>query len=167
VKKTPILRKPWTVVPVPPDDLACSVDALRTGAVGGQGIVEGGVSAAAIEEAVGAAGAPVNPDDLARGVNADRAGAADIGRRIVEGDVGAAAIEEAVAAAGVAIRPRDLARAVDAICLGVAGGGQGIVEGSVDIDWHDAGSSVMPFLQRASSREVEPESNSRGLSCIP
>jgi acyl-coenzyme A thioesterase PaaI-like protein len=156
-----------TVVPVPPDDLACSVDALRTGAVGGQGIVEGGVSAAAIEEAVGAAGAPVNPDDLARGVNADRAGAADIGRGIVEGGVSAAAIEKAVGAAGVAIRPRDLARAVDAVCLGVAGAGQGIVEGGVGIDWHDTGSFVIVSLAGSIDRKAEPELHFLGPELRP
>ena len=43
-------------VEVLPDDLACGVDAECLGAVGGQGIVEGGVGATAEEEAVDAAG---------------------------------------------------------------------------------------------------------------
>jgi hypothetical protein len=55
-------------VAVPPDDLARIVDVMGLGALGGvsQGIIDGGVSAAAIEEAVGkAAGDYVKPGDLA------------------------------------------------------------------------------------------------------
>src|SRR6516162_4988142 len=37
------------------------------------------------------------------------------------------------------------------VCLGVAGAGRGIVEGSIDIDWHDAGSSVMLLLAESVS----------------
>jgi hypothetical protein len=50
---------------VPPHDLARGVDALCNGAGGGrQGIIEGGVSATAFEEAVVAAAILVLPDDL-------------------------------------------------------------------------------------------------------
>jgi hypothetical protein len=37
---------------VKPDDLTRGVDALSKGAIGGRGIVEGGVDAAAVKEAV-------------------------------------------------------------------------------------------------------------------
>jgi threonine aldolase len=56
------------------DDVARRVDAVRKGAKGGQGIVEGRVGAIAIEKAVGAT---VNPDDLARRVDALCNGRAD------------------------------------------------------------------------------------------
>jgi hypothetical protein len=76
----------YTVIKVAPDDLAGVVDAIRKGAVGGRGIVERGVGAAAVEEAVCAAGVVVLPDDLARVVDAVCIGAA--GEGIVEGGVG-------------------------------------------------------------------------------
>jgi hypothetical protein len=59
-------------VAVLPDDLAQIVDAERFGAIGGQGIVEGGVGAvAAAEEAVLLLTSVVEviPDDLARGID--------------------------------------------------------------------------------------------------
>src|SRR5262245_12899977 len=77
---------------VGPDDLPLVVDALRKGATGPQGIVEGGISPAAVEEAVGCAAAVnVESDDLALVVDAlrTRALAAALGapQGIVEGDV--------------------------------------------------------------------------------
>jgi len=68
-------------------DLAQIVDAECTGAVAagaGQGIVEGGVGAIAIEKAVVAAGVLVEPDDLAHRVDAECVGAVG-GQRVVEG----------------------------------------------------------------------------------
>src|SRR5215831_16685343 len=58
---------------VGPDDLPLVIDALRKGATGPQGIVEGGISPAAVEEAVGCAAAVnVESDDLALVVDALR-----------------------------------------------------------------------------------------------
>jgi len=79
-------------VEVIPDDLARTVDTEGFGAVGGRGIVEGGVSAAAVKEAVAA----VSPDDLAHIVDAVRQGAVG-GQGIIEGGVSAPAVEEAMA----------------------------------------------------------------------
>ena len=53
------------IIVVIPYDLAHIVDAECSG-TGTQGIVEGGVIAAAVEEAMGAAGVGVKPDHLAR-----------------------------------------------------------------------------------------------------
>ena len=48
-----VRRKPWVPLAlVIPNDLAASLMPVRKGPGGGQGIVEGGVDAAAIEEAV-------------------------------------------------------------------------------------------------------------------
>ena len=87
-------------VRVIPNDLARGVDAFRNSdaggewivkAVGGQGIVEGGVGAAVgiVEEPVGGIADEVSPDDQTRAVDAVRLGAVG-GQRIVEGGVGAA-----------------------------------------------------------------------------
>ena len=60
---------------VSPDDLARAVDAECHGvAAAGQGIVEGDVGAAGVEEAVEAV-AVIPPDDLARVVDAECFGA--------------------------------------------------------------------------------------------
>src|SRR5215468_6142095 len=79
-------------VVVSPDDLAQIVDADCRGAVGGQGIVEGGVGTAVVrivEEAVEAARVLINADDLPRGV--DAAGNGALSRKgIVEGGVSTA-----------------------------------------------------------------------------
>jgi len=101
------------------------------GAVGAQGIVEGGVSAAAIEEAVEVvSGIPIIADDLARIVDAKSTGVG--ARGIVEGCVGSVDIEEAVSlVAAIEIIPDDLAHPIDAGCSGGDGGGQGIVKGGV------------------------------------
>ena len=82
-----------------PNDLARVVDALGNGAARGQRIVERGVVAAAVKEAVDAAAAvQVIPDDLALVVDALGNGAARA-QGIVERGVVAAAVEEAVDAA--------------------------------------------------------------------
>ena len=65
------------------DDHACGIDAARHGALVGQRIVEDGVGAAAVEEAVVAAGVQVRPDDLTRGVDSECLSARK-GKRIVE-----------------------------------------------------------------------------------
>jgi hypothetical protein len=72
-------------VDVPPDDLACIVDALCNGADGGQGIIEGGEGTAAVEKAVEGV-AEVKPDDLTRIVDASCL--AEGGQGIVHGGVG-------------------------------------------------------------------------------
>src|SRR6516165_8221881 len=116
-------------------DLPGIVDAKCLGAEGGQGIVEGGVSAAVgvVEEAVHAARVGVEPDDQPCTIDALREGAAGAGRGVIEGRVGAAVgvVEEAVTAAGVVVKPDDLARGVDALCNRAArtGKGKGIVKG--------------------------------------
>ena len=74
-------------VGVIPNDLARIVDAECRGALGGQGVVEGGIDAAAKEEPVGAGGVSVSADDLAHMVDAFCGGALG-GHRIVESDVG-------------------------------------------------------------------------------
>src|SRR5262249_61087517 len=68
-----------------PADLAGAVDAGGKGAPGGQGKVEGGVSAAAKEEAMLAGGVLIGPDDLIRIIDAECLGSADKGQGIVEG----------------------------------------------------------------------------------
>src|SRR5262249_39086858 len=114
------------VVVVKPDDLARVVDAAWSGASTSraQGIVDGGVGAVAVEEAVVAA--VVKPDDLAHIVDA-MCLAADGGQGIIDGGVGAVAVEEAVTATGGVVPPDDLAIVVDVLCMGAADL-QGIVE---------------------------------------
>jgi len=88
------------------------VDAKCLGAIGGQGIVNGGVETVAgeVKEAVQAGGVGVSPDDLARGVDARYKGFAGSRRGNVNGGVSAAAQEEAVESAGVVlVSPDDLA----------------------------------------------------------
>jgi len=99
--------------------------------MGAQGIVEGGVNAAAQEEAMGAAGVLVLPDDLAGVVDAEGLGAGG-GQRIVDGGVGAAAQEKAVDADAAAgdVKADDLAVIVDAKRSGAVGGRR-IVEGGI------------------------------------
>src|SRR5262249_8420975 len=99
-----------SVSAVSADDLAHIVDAVGLRSPGGQGIVEGGEGAVAVEEAVGVAvGSSVRRDDLTRIV--DVVGKRDLGitQRVVEAGIGAAAVEEAVDAGDVAVRPDDLA----------------------------------------------------------
>src|SRR5262249_58317231 len=93
------------------------VDAKRISVGGGKGIVGGGVSPSAVEEAVDADAVAVIADDLAHIVDArrDRAGG---GQGIVEGRVTAAAFEEAVVAAGDLGIPDDLAGGVEARLIG-------------------------------------------------
>jgi acyl-coenzyme A thioesterase PaaI-like protein len=74
--------------------LARIIDPSCNGAAGGQGIVEGGVSASAIQEGMGSAGVKVRPDDLAQIVDIVCSGERPQG--IIKGGVGAAAVEEAV-----------------------------------------------------------------------
>jgi hypothetical protein len=133
-----------------------SAGTYSLGAIGGQGIVDGGVGAAVgiVEEAV----VVVGPDDLARAVDAECVGAVG-GRGVVQGGVGTIAIEEAVGVVvALDVGPDDLARAVDAECEGAVGG-RGVVQGGVDVDWHDTGSSVI-------NPKAEPLSNLLGLSCV-
>src|ERR671937_478944 len=80
------------------DDLPEVVDAARIGPNAGRGIVEAGVAAAVVKEAVLAGAVVVEPDDLARVVDAVGKGAIRDGG-IVERGVSAARIKEAVAAA--------------------------------------------------------------------
>ena len=134
-------------VPVIPDDVALVVDASCSGAVGAQGIVDGGVNAFVVQEAVQAAlqagVAEVNTDDLTCAVDALRCGVL-LGQRRIESGVRTAAQEKAVDATCVGVSTDDLARIVDPGCKGaVAAGIQGIVEGGVGIDWHDTRSSVI------------------------
>src|SRR5262249_45824105 len=102
---------------VGPDDLAQIVDAKCLGAVGGQGIVQGGVGGAAVgvvEEPVIDSVGGVVADDLPRAIDAKGRGAAGR-RRIVEGGVCIAisAAEEAVHDQhGVQVNPHDLSRGV-------------------------------------------------------
>ena len=49
--------------------------------------------------------------------------------------------------------PGDLARGIDAPRMAGAGGYR-VVEGSVDIDWHDTGSSVIVSLAENVAREA-------------
>ena len=82
-----------------------------------QGIVERGVGAIAVQEAVViVAAVHVIPDDLARGIDA-LGGGAIRGQRIVKRGVDAAAVKEAAANVAVAaeqVIPDDLTRVVDA-----------------------------------------------------
>jgi hypothetical protein len=110
-----------------PDDQAGVVDAGGKGTPGAKGIVEGGVGAAAVEEAVVAGGAvPVIPDDLARVVDAQRKGAGapgHAGQGIIEGGVGATAVEKAVGdQVAVLVTPNNLPRIVDTGWSGKAAG---------------------------------------------
>ena len=81
-------------VGVVPDDLARVVNAGSSGALGAERIVERGVGAAAIEEAVRRAIAVrVVPDDLPSIVDATRNGAR-VSRWTVERSVGAGVVKE-------------------------------------------------------------------------
>ena len=123
-------------------------------------IVEGGVDAAAVEEAVvPGVGVDVSPDDLARGVDAECKGAASA-QGIVEGGVGAAVrvVEEAVAAVAVLVIPDDLARGVDAVCNG-APGGQGIVNGGV-------GATAKEEAIEAAGVRVNPDDLARVVDAV-
>ena len=75
-------------VEIRPDDLAHVVDALRAGAPGSQGIVDRGVGAIAVKEAmrVVAVAVEINSDDLAQIIDAECLRAPG-GQGIVEGDV--------------------------------------------------------------------------------
>src|SRR5262249_45842554 len=119
---------------VEPDDLTCVVDAPRIGERYGRGIVDVGVQAAAIEEAVGGSVGSVSPYDLAQIVDAiGKCGARD-GPRNIDGGEGAAAVEEGVKnVVLVRVPADDLACVVDALCDGdtVYRGGQRIIEGGV------------------------------------
>jgi hypothetical protein len=75
---------------VKPDDLARGVDAGRSRAVRGQGVVQGKVHTPAKEETMQAGGVAVFPDDLARGVDAVGTGASG-SEGFVDGGVNAAA----------------------------------------------------------------------------
>src|SRR4029077_310535 len=139
-------------VEIRPDDLARIINAVGLCACAagiGQGIIEGGVGAAAVKKAVVAeAGILVSPDDLARVVDAESLG--DVGRRgVVESGVSTAAVEEAVSAIADVL-PDDLACAVDPKCLGISA----VVYGGVGIGWHDTGSSVIVSLAENVDREA-------------
>jgi hypothetical protein len=112
------------------DDLARVVDVVGNG-VGGEGKIDGGVAAVAVEEAVfWAKGAvPVIACDLARGVDAEGSGVVGA-EGIIDGGVAAAAVEEAMEPVGVLIIAGDLARGVDGLSNGVVGG-EGIIDGGV------------------------------------
>ena len=149
-------------VPVKPDDLALGVDANCLGAIGGQGMVEGGVNAFVVQEAVqpnvAEVIAEVDADDLPRGVDALRKGEL-LGQGRVEEGIGTAAQEEAVDATCVGVSTDDLARIVDPGCKGaVAAGIQGIVEGGVGIDWHDAVPLRLSRLAASVDRETKSQS---------
>src|SRR5262249_51835700 len=107
-----------------PDDLARVVDALwRRARRAGQGIVDSGVSAAAVKEAVvdDAAVVPVIPDDLAQIVNAVGLGEA-AAPGIIEGGVSTTAGEVAVVVApAVDVIADRLAGIVDARGIGAIG----------------------------------------------
>ena len=114
------------------NDLAHIVDARCTRDVARRGIVEGGVGAAAEQEAVHVADAVgVAPGDLAGVVDAECSGGPRKGHGIVEGGVAAAAEEEAVKAAAVLVRPHDLAHIVDAHCTRADGARGRVIEGGV------------------------------------
>src|SRR5262249_15780880 len=112
----------------------CVVDAPRIGERYGRGIVDVGVQAAAIKEAVlGSVGA-VSPYDLAQIVDAiGKRGARD-GSRNINGGEGAAAVEEGVEKVVLGRVPGDDgAWVVEALGNGdaVYRGGQRIIEGGV------------------------------------
>jgi hypothetical protein len=72
-------------VGVKSNDTACVVDARYNGAADtGEDIVEGGVKAAAVEEAVNTAGIALKAHDFSRVVDPERKGAVG-GQGIVEG----------------------------------------------------------------------------------
>jgi hypothetical protein len=126
-------------------DLAGVVDALRSGTVDAEGIVDRGVRRPVVEEAVprGSAGVEVKADDLAAVVDAFGKGLLGA-RGIDDRGVGPAVIEKSV----VLVRPEavgsdDLARGVDAIGLGRAGQASRVVEGRVGVGWHETGSCVI------------------------
>jgi hypothetical protein len=105
---------------VNPDDLAPVVDSVGNGALCAQGIIEGGVVAAAVKEAVGAAAVGVISNELAGVVDAYGIGDCRTGR--IDCGVGAAALDEplikCLAAGGVI--PDDLAGVVDGLGDGVS-----------------------------------------------
>ncbi len=130
------------VILVRPDDLAGVVDRLWHGAPDAQGIVDGGVNAAAQKEAVVAVAVGVHTDDLARVVDAESLGDVFGGQGIGKRGVSAAAEEEAVTAgAGLLINTHDATGGVDAVCKGAGKGGEGIVQRREGLDWHGAASS--------------------------
>jgi hypothetical protein len=127
---------------IPPDDLARVVDRLWHGAPDAQGIVDGGINAAAQEEAVVAVAVSVSADDLAGVVDAESQGVVLGGQGIGKRGVSASAQEEAVTAhGGCLIITDDGTRGVDAVCKRAGKSGEGIVQGREGLDWHRAASS--------------------------
>src|SRR5262245_37699978 len=118
-------------IEISPDDLARGVDAECKGADGGRGIVESGVGATAVQEAVDAAGVVgVLPDNLAKTVDTKCSGAGG-GRGIVDWSVDTVGEEEGVLDATVVDVPAgDLAYAVDAFWEGLVVG-RGMVDGGI------------------------------------
>src|SRR5438067_13782840 len=109
---------------VDPADLPIVVDATYEGLAHARGIVERGVSAAVVEETVGAAAVLVIPDDLARVVDAGGEGASGA-QRIVDGGIAGEKIQQREAVrleVGVVVGPHELARAVGAIHSGAYAG---------------------------------------------
>jgi hypothetical protein len=115
-----------------PNDLSVVVDARSYGAIRAEGIVERGVGAVAVEEAVGDVVAiDEKPDDLSVVVDVQSCGAKRaVG--IVERGVGAVAVEKAMRARAqvVIVSPNDLAVVVDAPGYGAIRA-EGIVERGV------------------------------------
>src|SRR6516164_2107085 len=123
-------------VRVEPNDLSCVVDALREGLDASRWIVERGVYAAAVEEAVGVVvSVRVISDDLPRGVDALRNGEVVAEGIVDRREWGAAVgvVEEAVPRAtdGCFVIPDDLAYAVDAVGEVTQGITQWIVDSGV------------------------------------
>src|SRR5262245_6692085 len=137
-------------VRVIPNDLARGVDAFRNSAAGGewivksvagQGIVEGGVGAAAgiVEEPVGGVAGEVSSNDQPRAVDPLRL-AAVAGQRNGESVVGAAGGIEAIAVVAnvlVTVGVDDVVGIVDAAWVDVADVDRGTVEGCGSINGHD------------------------------
>jgi hypothetical protein len=98
------------------DDLARIVDAYRSGARRGRGIVQCGVGATAVKEAVlNARAVKIRADDLAGVVDASCNGVGAASAWNGEGSESAIAVQKTlVVAVGVAVIPDDLARIVDA-----------------------------------------------------
>src|SRR5262245_42684631 len=109
------------------------------GAVRAQGIVEGGVAAAAVHETVeGRTAIFVGPNDAAVIVDALSKGALALdmaGQGIVEGGTADADVDEAMHAAAVLVATDEVTCAVDAVCNGAVGG-RGPVERDEAIDGH-------------------------------
>src|SRR5262249_18519159 len=122
-----------------PDDLARVIDAVQKRAAvngaDGQGMVEGGIGAIAVEEAVrGITGVLVIPDDLAQVIDGARTVADDSQRR-GKGAERAATFEKAVEPEVRTLeRPDDLVGIIDPERLGGAATVEGIVECVVRID---------------------------------